>query len=295
MLQRLAFVATVAAVAASGCYNPSYKEGIACGAGDTCPAGLTCVASRCTAPGKIDAPQAPADSAVVDAAMPDAAMPDAAMPDAAAVGCQGDGECARPPDACSTRGTCNLGTHTCVFGAVDCSAMTDGCNDGVCNPSVGCVKRPAREGNDCGSGTTCTPFGSCDYTDVCDSSAVQSRVCSDNKCQGGTCTNSSRVEMLPCTRNTAGTSCGLTVFNSCSSCSGSSENGCAPDGHQTCTCIDQVCISDVCQSSTSTCQQACAQLGEGELCMLDPDSCGGGQSRRICCSGGFCGQLCGCQ
>lgn len=223
----------------------------------------------------------------------DAIPGDALVPDAAPVSCQSNDDCQQPPDVCSLPGTCNLGTHICVFGAVDCAAMTDGCNDGVCNPSVGCVKRPAREASDCGSGTTCTPFGSCDYTDVCDSSAVQSRVCSDNKCQSGTCTNSSRVEMLPCTRNTAGMPCGTTVFNNCSLCTGSSENGCASDGSQTCTCVAQICISDVCQPSTSTCQHACAQLDDGYICAIDPDSCGNGDLR-LCCNVGFCGQPCGC-
>lgn len=284
MLLRLAFVVTVAAAAASGCYNPSYKPGIACGAGDTCPSGLVCVGSICISPERIDAPQAPADSAVADAALPDAAP----------VGCQGDGDCLQPPDACSTPGTCNLGSHTCVFGTVDCMAMTDGCNDGVCNPAVGCVKQPAREGIDCGSGTTCTPFGACDYTGVCDSSAVQSRICSDNTCHAGTCANTSRVDMLPCSRNTAGTSCGTPIFTNCGVCTGSSENGCASDGHQTCTCIDMICVNDTCQTQSASCETNCSQRNDGELCAIDPDSCGIGDLE-LCCSGGTCGQPCGCR
>jgi hypothetical protein len=289
MLHRLAFLVMVG-TAAIGCYNPSFKEGIACGADGACPPGLTCdLDSRCRRPGTIDAPPT---GSVPDAALPDA-MPSDAPPDAAPVECQSNDDCQQPPDMCSLPGTCNLASNTCTFVARDCSSLDDACNRGLCHPQVGCVRQAIPDGMDCGAGTTCTEFGLCDYSDVCDSNATQSRTCTDNKCQSGTCTRSDRPDTRACTRGTNGTLCDQR-FTNCTACSGSSENGCAFDGNQTCTCTDFVCQSDTCQpASTTTCNHSCAELVEGALCAIDPDSCGNGDLR-LCCNGGSCGRPCGC-
>jgi hypothetical protein len=265
MLRFLAFAVTAAA-AVGGCYNPSFKDGISCGANHACPSGQACGDdSRCHPPGSVDAPPI---APVPDAASSDAVLSDAPLLDAAPLGCQRD---------------------------ADCSDLDDECNDGVCDLQAGCVKRAARTGIDCGPGSTCLPFGACDYTSVCDSSASQSRSCSDNKCQAGTCTRTDRVELLPCSRMTEGTLCGDRTFNGCGACSGSTQEGCAGDGTQTCaSCADMRCKDNACQPTPPfVCDHNCAELREGEQCALDPDSCLLGDLK-ICCASGSCVRQCGC-
>jgi hypothetical protein len=198
------------------------------------------------------------------------AAPDAqGLPDAAPVGCQGDGDCQQPPDACSTAGTCNLATHTCSFGAIDCSSAGDDCNDGVCDVHAGgCVQRPARQGAVCGAGNLCGPFGACGgFSGTCDSTGTQSRSCTQNTCQAGACTSSQYTDTQACSRNTDGTTCGSTAVSNCGACTGSTENGCALDGHHTCTCAAMVCMSDTCQTVTTSCVLGgCSTLMPGDQC-----------------------------
>ncbi|EDM77682.1 putative lipoprotein [Plesiocystis pacifica SIR-1] len=64
-------------------------------------------------------------------------------------------------DLCSTGEVCSAGT--CGSGApVDCSAMSDDCNVGVCDPMDGsCTTEVANEGNPCDDGNACTVASTC--------------------------------------------------------------------------------------------------------------------------------------
>jgi hypothetical protein len=295
MVQR-PLILLVAGAALIACYDPSFKEGIACGRDGACPAGQRCGDDvRCHSSLVTDAPQAPPGSGAADATLLDVspAPSDALMPDAAAVGCQSNTDC-QPSTACEESGTCNLATHTCMFITRNCSFLNDECNEGVCNPVAGCIKRPVVNGIDCAGGTTCTGFGPCNYSDVCAENATQSRSCTDHKCQGGTCVPNVRDEIQGCARTTGGMPCG-TNFRNCGPCSGSSNEGCAPDGQQACTCDNMACSSGACTiaSTTSCLRTGCAVIPEGITCHRDTGDCSPGD-RLTCCAGGQCARPCGC-
>jgi hypothetical protein len=284
-------VALLAVVA--GCYNPRFREDLACGPDGECPEGQACGPdSRCHPPGSfpIDAPQGMLDAFQT--------TPDTSLPpiDAVPVGCQSNADCQNPPDACASPGTCNLTTGVCAFGAVDCSHLNDSCNAGTCDVAAGgCVKRPVPNGMTCGQ-DACGPFGDCviDTGDVCDSTGAVSRSCTRFTCQAGMCTSNGYVDTQPCSIPTDGRPCGQSSVTNCGACSGSSEAGCAFDGQQTCTCTDRACMNDTCQATSSSCiQTGCAVLSEGTLCNIFSNQCFPGDLF-ICCVAGTCGAPCGC-
>jgi hypothetical protein len=265
------------AVLVAGCFNPRFGERLACGPDGECPPGQTCAADGlCHAPGDpipdapsgahADAPRA--DAPIADAPVADA-RPDAAPPDAPPVGCQGNPDCATPPDLCSMAGTCNLATHTCSYPPVVCTQLDSDCAKGVCDPSNGtCVAMARNENASCGAGTVCGPFGTCGgFADACAESGVQSRACTVNTCHAGACTGASTTDTASCVRgSTDGTVCGGTSAVSCASCAGFTDV-CAEDGQQTCTCVTPVCAGGTCSgNSDASCVQGCTRDTNGVSC-----------------------------
>src|SRR5215831_3608984 len=96
----------------AACFDPVYSDDTLCGPRGECPPGKTCSPdNRCRALGA-DGPLVVADSPL--SPLPDAhpdPLPIDGPPDARPVACQGDGDCANPPDLCSTAGACDLQTH----------------------------------------------------------------------------------------------------------------------------------------------------------------------------------------
>jgi hypothetical protein len=266
---------TILAIAlAAGCYNPQFKNGIACDPTSACPSGLTCGAdNKCHPPGfevMIDAPTVtPIDAPTVTPIDATADAPgglDVDAPpqiDAAIVGCTSNSDCATPPTPCTVAGTCNLTTHECAFPAKDCSSLNDQCNQGICEAATGnCVKSPANSGFACGPNTVCDAFGPCggfDPGNQCDSTGVKSRTCTVFSCQSGACTGTPHVENQDCIVSTNGNPCGsqVPVITNCSNCNYGSVCGeTAPP--RTCTCTTPVCMNDSCSGSVQrSCMQDC--------------------------------------
>src|SRR5262245_4623895 len=122
-----------ALVLLSGCFNPQFKEQLACGTNGECPPGRTCGTDNICH----EMNSSPGDGSIID------------MPiDAPPIECTSDPECSSP-DMCRINGRCDTTLHICVFQPLDCSAMTDECNDGVCQPATGCVKVPAHQDMAC--------------------------------------------------------------------------------------------------------------------------------------------------
>jgi hypothetical protein len=239
-----------AAALASGCFNPSFKEDIGCGPNGECPSGTTCVADNTCR-----------DSALVPDAGPDARLLPDAQPDAMVVACTDNSQCQDPPNPCLLPGTCNE-NNECDFGAVDCSSMNDECNDGICDTEGGgCIQVPAREGNDCNGGTTCGAFDVCgNFSDNCDSMGTQTRDCTDNTCQLGTCVPVEYQDIAACTRVTEGNMCSPNTVTGCpASCTGGFSGTCDESGSYTCTCNTFSCQSDVCTMASSSCSQPCTR------------------------------------
>jgi hypothetical protein len=276
----LTLVASLTLVLVVGCFDPRFKNGIACDQSGRCPAGQTCrTDGRChTGDGPpIDAPKIPAD-----------AMPDA--PDETPVGCQRDADCETPPNLCARPGTCDFASHTCVFGKVECSGMDDDCNVGVCNMATGdCVKQAAREAGACGAVLECGAFGACggfSETDPCDSSGSQSRSCTRSACQAGACIGTGVTDTQNCTRNTEDMRCNDPTMTDCGGCLEASQSGCALDGHQSCTCTDFRCKSSTCQAFPTSCvnESHCSLKDVGDVCRRLTTLCPSNDPDVVCCS-----------
>lgn len=284
---RICCTALLAVLFGAGCYNPKFQNGVACGPAGECPPGTACLTdNKCHRPG--DVLDAGPGDAVGDAAS-DAAIDahrgldiDAAPTiDAAPVGCSGDADCQMPPDLCSTAGTCDLSQHACTFPHVDCSAMNDPCNLGVCTPATGqCAKAPANSGFTCGN-TVCGAFGTCgSFDSTCDSSGTQSQSCTENKCSAGVCQPNTYTVTQGCSRTTDGVTCGDTTTTNCNACDYTGQ--CDEAAQQSCTCTSMTCAADVCTPSAAPCTLACTRNTEG-------DSCGTCSSFRTKeCQGGLC-------
>ncbi|HEU4735248.1 MAG TPA: hypothetical protein VFT22_45470 [Kofleriaceae bacterium] len=203
--------------------------------------------------------------------------------DAPPVDCAGDPDCATPP-ACLNPGTCDLSTHKCVFTPVDCSSLDDACSQGTCEAATGtCVRSPINTGLHCGNGKVCGAFGACSGFDAaCDTSGTQSRSCTENTCQDGTCMANTFTESQACDRSVS--TCDTPTVTNCSDCDFASE--CDQDAQQTCTCTEFNCQGGACVPSSSSCVQTCSRNTEDQLC---GGSTGCVNHREKICQQGVCG------
>lgn len=272
----------IVALIATGCYDPTFQNGIACDPSGACPSGQICGSdNKCHLPGAVipDAPPGDIIDAAVDAPPGGLDIDAAPMIDAAPVGCSGDADCQTAPN-CYTAGTCNLDTHECTFPPLDCSSQNDQCNQGVCDTASGqCVKSPANAGFACGAGTSCpNPFGACGGSEgVCDATGVQSRTCTEFKCQAGACQPNDFTQSQSCDLSPPA-SCGATTGpTSCGACGGFS-GVCGEHGTQTCTCTDMLCMNDACVAVPRSCTQSCTRNTFHTVCNF----CSGSIPKRWC-------------
>jgi len=263
VLRIVASIALASLAALAACYEPAYRDGIACGPGGSCPSGTTCADDgTCRRGGGA----ADADAGQVVDAAGGGALDAAGAADAAPVDCDGDEDCQSPPTACLLAGTCDLASHTCQFPSVVCSSLDGECAQGVCEAATGdCVAQPANQGESCGPGVTCDPYGACTAgADVCAETGTQSRNCTVNACQDGACVATAEVESAACTLDTDGDSCGAPTVTDCGGCSFSS--ACDELGAQTCTCSTYSCGDGSCTASPVTCSQDCVRDTDGNSC-----------------------------
>jgi hypothetical protein len=114
-------------------------------------------------------------------------------------------------------------------------------------------------------GRTCEVWKDCVYADACAQSGMRSRSCTDQVCDGGTCTPRTVMEMEPCTRPTDGASCGDRVcggFDTCQSSSGP----CAKSGTWSRMCTDRVCAGGKCTDKVVADTQPCPLDTDGKSC-----------------------------
>jgi hypothetical protein len=109
--------------------------------------------------------------------------------------------CNDPNDLCTVTKTCAAGV--CQGGsAMDCSYLTVGCNDGICNVNTGqCEQQPVAPGQPCAEATDQCNQGICDNQSNCNPQpANEGQSCDDNSyctlndtCQSGVCTGASTI------------------------------------------------------------------------------------------------------
>jgi len=173
------------------------------------------------------------------------------------------GGCVHTPldgTACDDGDFCT-GTEVCVAGT--CQSSGDPCTaPTVCNVDrcVGC-----RNANDCPADIV-PPYGSCEYSDVCDTSAVRRRTVTSFACVAEECVGTDTEETDNCSRNTNGTSCGSDSVGPWTSCGGFS-NTCDETGSRTRQRTTFTCGGGSCGSSTSTDMGNCNRDTDGIMCM----------------------------
>lgn len=200
------------------------------------------------------------------------------------------------PDRCLTGGACD-GDGTCTGGTpTDCSAFTDQCNVGTCNPFNGtCFAQPT-SGVACENPDLCLNGGACNSDGVCaGGTPVSCPAC--NACSGGTC--------APTTDGQTGPGCTTTCCNGAcceagSTCTGPS-GSCAPP--VVCGAVDQPCGTGCCTGLTC-CGGTCRDTNTnpdfcGATCIDCPDPTNGSPicTDGVCsiqCESGFspCGNAC---
>ena len=150
--------------------------------------------------------------------------------------------CDEDANAC-TLDTCDA-AGACVTGStIDCSASSDDCNVGTCDPMTGqCGSVPSNEGMACDDGDTCTTMTSC---------VAGSCAGGDNTCQ---CQQDSDCAMFE-----DGDACNGTLI-----CDSSKQ--CVVDPSTTVTCdgsMDTACMENTCAPATGECAMQPANIGAG--------------------------------
>ncbi|MFQ5493743.1 MAG: hypothetical protein ACE5EX_00015, partial [Phycisphaerae bacterium] len=176
-------------------------------------------------------------------------------------------------NSCTVNDTCSLGL--CAGSPVDCTALDDQCNVGVCNSLTGvCEAQPSNEGLACSDGDLCTVGDLC-TAGVCGGTAVDCTAL-DNACNVGVCNAGTGLcesafineagpcdDADPCTGNDT---CTLGV------CLGSAVD---------CTPLNDFCNIGVCNALTGVCEAQ--PTNEGGSCE-DGLFCNGAET----CTAGVC-------
>lgn len=153
---------------------------------------------------------------------------------------------------------------------VDCSSLDGECARGSCDQTTGaCTAQPINQDTLCGAGESCDPFGVCGpdgVGDICDQTGVQTRSCTVNTCQAGSCVAVSEQESSACTLDTTGVGCGQTTVD-CGACDYSST--CDETGSRSCTCTSYACSGGACAPTASSCPEVCTRDTDGQSCFND--------------------------
>jgi len=172
-------------------------DGTDCISTDLCQVFSTCQAGECLGTPK-DCQFAPVPSCHVGACNPEtgACDPEPGL----------DGElCEDVDDLCTVEKTCLAGT--CQGGApMDCSALGDGCNVGICDAQLGCVAEQLPSGTSCAEGSDDCNAGTCDAAGVCHAAAINDGGSCDD---GLSCTTGSTCTQGICA---GGQGDGLTIY-----------------------------------------------------------------------------------
>ncbi|MEM9071042.1 MAG: hypothetical protein AAGE52_21200 [Myxococcota bacterium] len=177
-------------------------------------------------------------------------------------------------------GTCGeSGTQSRTVTSFECSSGS--CSSISAPETRGCSRDT--DGITCAM-TNCGPYTTCgSFSDTCDEMGTQSRTCTDFACAGGSCGSSSRSDSRSCSRDTDGTSCGMTTTGPWGPCFGGS--GCT--GIESRTRTTFTCGSAMCMSNDSTEQRSCMKPA-GSGCSA---SCGGTRCFGECDSAGNCNPI----
>jgi hypothetical protein len=195
------------------------------------------------------------------------------------------GDANTPPGArcedgnpCTVAERCRSGS--CTGGtARDCSRLNGLCNTGTCDPTIGCKKVPAPEGQACDDGLFCTGPGTC-TSGTCVAPLITCPPAPGQCLQEGVCSNQySRCIYLPKPRFTpcddgdpcrTGDSCD---YNGTCAAGSTTISATLECDRNACTQGDS-CISGTCSTASATFAPAGTSCEDGNPCTTN-DTCSG--------------------
>jgi hypothetical protein len=188
---------------------------------------------------------------------------------------------------CGAWGDCAY-TDVCATNGIQVRSCTESvCEGGACHPETvmemqACTRMT--DGVSCGA-RTCPAFGACNYTDVCDTSATQTRTCTDHVCAAGKCTDKAAApDTQNCSRSTGGIQCSGDTYSQYGGCQYA--NNCSTSGTRYRTRYYHDCGNSICgstaysDSTTAGCDRSrVCQPGQTQGCTVYyptcPVNCGG--------------------
>lgn len=156
-------------------------------------------------------------------------------------------------DFCNGVDVCDAGV--CAHAGNPCESPTI-CDGGRC---VGCVDE-----NDCPA-PVMPPFGACESADTCSLAGTQTRMVTTFACVSNECVGTMTPEEQPCTRETDGDSCGLTMATGWSVC-GDYTDTCDEVGTQSQMVMARECVSGACEDVMRTNMRDCMRDTDGTSC-----------------------------
>jgi cysteine-rich repeat protein len=166
-------------------------------------------------------------------------------------------------DGCSS--TC-MGEGPCA--GVDCTALTNMCNIGVCNPASGaCMAMPVTNGTSCSDGNLCTTGDTC-QTGACTAGPPTDCSALTNACNTGTC--NSATGACVATPLPGGTPCddGLACTSGTTCTAGTCGGGIPLD----CSAFTSTCSTGICAEPTGCFASPLADgtpCDDGDVCTDD--------------------------
>ena len=168
-----------------------------------------------------------------------------------------DGGCACPPNGNACAGdlwlTCDENSQ--VVTTVNCrDQVTSQCQEGMCDPTAGCVSGPALDDTACDDGLFCTAVDACKSGSCVGSGSP----CPDNVCITQSCDETNDKCVVDAVNN--GVSCG--AAQTCSS-----DGTCVSDSNCSTTCNPQ------CTGTNATCDLPCHGADSCDTTCLDNQIC----------------------
>jgi len=248
--------------------SPACPLGMGCDDGDPCTTGESCdVLGACSGGIPTDC-SALDDTCHVGTCNPTTGQCES-LPGNEGGSCE-DGDLCTVGGTCDALGTCGGSSPT------DCSALTDDCHAGSCNPGSGiCEALPANVGGTCDDADLCTSGETCDALGACGGGAPTDCSAQDDACNVGTC-NPASGACEPIAANEGGACNDGLYCSDPDTCTGGVCSGPPRD----CSAVENNCTTgSTCDEGTDTCVPVNAPNGTAcndSLFCTNPDTCTGG-------------------
>lgn len=250
------------------CSDPVKPNGTSCNDGSVCKGPDTCVGGTCTGAAITCDDKVACTTDSCSEQLGGCTVDSTNCACEVAADCD-DGNPCNGVETCSAAKQCLAGT------AVNCSALSNDCNLGACNPATGaCVAAPKTNGTTCNDGNACTSADSC-QAGACVGANPVTCPASDQCHDAGTCNTATGACSNPAKKN--GVTCD--DGNACTKADSCQSGVCTGASAVVCSAKDQCHVAGTCNTSSGLCDDPIKKNGtacnDGSLC-TKTDTCQGG-------------------